>query len=209
MAETTAQTRALSHDRIVRAALAIADEDGLQAVTMRRVAASLDTAAMSLYRHVPNKDALLEAMADHVLAKLPNPDPAGAWQQEMHDFFLAFYDLMLEHPAVAHLTIEMVVTGPELTARGELVLACLLGAGLDEATVAQAITAFLWHAAGGALYAIARRNAKDGGRDERLRDLPRGAFPAVERVAPHLERDAGREHFEATLRHLIRGYEPA
>jgi AcrR family transcriptional regulator len=206
---TTSPGGQLSYDRIVHAALAIADEHGLEAVTMRRVAASLDTAAMSLYRHVPNKDALLEGMADHVLAQLPYPDPAGDWQNEIHGFFVAFHDLLLEHPAVAHVMIEMILAGPELTVRGELVLQSLFAAGVDERTAAQAITAFTWHTVGGALYAIARRNPRHEGRDARLQALPPGDFPAVTRVAPYLESDADRQHFEGALWHLIRGYEPA
>jgi AcrR family transcriptional regulator len=163
---------------------------------------------MSLYRHVPNKDALLELMADHVLAKLPYPDPAGEWREEMHSFFLAFHDLLLEHPAVAQVMIEMALAGPELSMRGESVLACLLGGGLDEATAAQAITAFTWHTVGGALYAIARRNPRHEDRGMRLQNLPPDQFPSVHRVVPYLASDASREHFSGALSHLIRGYEP-
>src|ERR1700722_18966156 len=97
----TDQNRAvpLSSVLIVDAALEIADEQGLEAVTMRAVGARLGAAAMSLYRHVPNKDALLELMADKVLAELPYPDPAGDWRQEIHTFYLVWRDLLLEHPA--------------------------------------------------------------------------------------------------------------
>jgi AcrR family transcriptional regulator len=202
------QTRSLSAERITEAALAVADSEGLGAVTMRKVAARLGTAAMSLYRHIPNKDALLEAMADRVLAELPYPDPSGDWQEELHAFFLAFHDLLLEHPAVAQVMIEMTLAGPELTARGELVLSCLLGGGLDEEAAAQAITACTWHTVGGSLYAIARRNPAHEDRSVRLAALPADRFPSVHRVAPYLADDASREHFAGALRHLIRGYEP-
>jgi TetR/AcrR family transcriptional regulator, tetracycline repressor protein len=198
----------LSAEAIVSAALEIADADGLEAVTMRNVGARLGTAAMSLYRHVPNKDALLELMADRVLADLPHLDPQGGWQSEMHAFFLKFHDLLLEHPAVAYVMVEMALAGPELSIRGEEVLACLLAGGLDEATAAQAITAFTWHTVGGSLYAIARRNPRHEDRTRRLQALPADRFPAVSRVAPYLANDASREHFSDALWHLIRGYEP-
>jgi AcrR family transcriptional regulator len=202
------QTRPLTVESIVEAALTIADAEGIEAVTMRRVGAQVGAAAMSLYRHVPNKDALLELMADHALALLPFPDPAGEWRGELHSFFLALRDVLLEHPAVAHVMVEMAIAGPEISLRGEQVLECLLEAGLDEQAAAQAITAFTWHAVGGALYAIARRNPEHEDRAMRLQLLPRERFPAVHRVAPFLARDASREHFEAALWHLIRGYEP-
>jgi AcrR family transcriptional regulator len=205
---TIDQSRPLSAEIIVAAALRIADAEGLQAVTMRKVGASLGAAAMSLYRHVPNKDALLELMADQVLAELPYPNPEGKWQDEIHAFFLAFHDLLLEHPAVAHVMIEMAIAGPELSLRGEQVLACLLGGGLDEATAAQAITAFTWHTVGGSMYAIARLNPQHEDRGVRLQSLPAEQFPSVHRVAPYLARDASRDHFAGALWHLIRGYEP-
>lgn len=206
---TTDQTRALSADSIVEAALQIADSEGLGAVTMRAIGARLGTAAMSLYRHIPNKDTLLELMADRVLAQLPYPDPEGEWQVEIHAFFLAFHDLLLEHPAVAQVMVEMTLAGPELSLRGEHVLACLLGGGLDEEAAAQAITALTWHTVGGALYAIARRNPQHEDRSVRLRSLPVERFPSVHRVAPYLAADASREHFAGALWHLIRGYEVA
>jgi TetR/AcrR family tetracycline transcriptional repressor len=198
----------LSADAIVQAALEIADAQGLDAVTMRAVGARLGAAAMSLYRHVPNKDALLELMADKVLAELPDPDPTGDWRAELHAFFLAFHDLLLEHPAVAYVMIEMALAGPELSMRGENVLACMLGAGFDEPAAAQMISAFTWHTVGGSLYAIARRNPAHEDRDLRLKNLPPEQFPSVHRVMPYLADDASREGFADALWHLIRGYEP-
>ena len=206
----TEQTRPvpLSAATIVAAAREIADEKGLEAVTMRAVGARLGAAAMSLYRHVPNKDALLELMADRVLAELPYPQPAGDWHTEIHAFYMRFHDLLLEHPAVAHVMIEMALAGPELSLRGENLLTCILGAGFDEPTAAQMISAFTWHTVGGSLYAIARRNPAHEDRDVRLRSLPAEQFPSVARVAPYLADDASREAFADALWHLIRGYEP-
>jgi len=205
----TQDSQALSVERIIDAALTIADRDGIEAVTMRAVGTSLGTAAMSLYRHVPSKDALLELMADRVLAELPHPDPAGDWREQIHGFFLAFHDLLLLHPAVARTMVEMTLAGPELSVRGENVLTCLLAGGLDEATAAQAITALTWQTVGGALYALARLNPAHEDRSIRLRTLPKEQFPSVYRVAPFLEEDASRDHFSGALRHLIHGYEPA
>ncbi len=206
--EVPGKTEPLSAERIVGAALEIASEQGIDAVSMRRVSSRLGASPMSLYRHVDSKDALLELMADHVLARLPYPDPAADWRDEIHGFFLALHDLLLEYPAVAHVMVEMALAGPELAVRGELVLASLLQGGLDEPSAAQAITALLWHTVGGSLYAIARSNPEHEDRGVRLDSLPADQFPSVRRVAPYLAEDAGREHFEATLRHLIQGFEP-
>jgi AcrR family transcriptional regulator len=200
-------TAPLSSAKIIAAALSIAGEQGLEAVSMRRVAARLGVAPMSLYRHVPSKEVLLELMADQVLATLPSPDPAGDWRAEIHGFFVAFHDLLLEHPAVAHIMVDAALAGPELTLRGERVLGCLLAGGLDEAAAAQAITALTWHTVGGSLYAIARRNPQHEDRSRRLAELDPEAFPSVQRVAPFLAQDASQAHFEATLWHLVHGFE--
>jgi TetR/AcrR family tetracycline transcriptional repressor len=204
---TNEPTTPLSSASIIAAALEIAGDHGIEAVSMRRVAARLDAAPMSLYRHVPSKDVLLELMADDVLATLPYPDPARDWREEIHSFFVAFHDLLLENPAVAHIMVDTALAGPEITLRGERVLGCLLAGGLGEAAAAQAITALTWHTVGGSLYAIARRNPQHEDRSARLAELDADAFPSVRRVAPYLAQDASQEHFEATLWHLVRGFE--
>jgi TetR/AcrR family tetracycline transcriptional repressor len=206
---TTNQTRPLTAEAIVEAALEVADADGIAAVTMRRVAGRLGVAAMSLYRHVPNKDALLELMADSVLGELPHPDPAGRWQDEMLQFWIAFHDLLLEHPAVAFVMLDVPVTGSELAVRGEAVLATLMRGGLDDASAAEALTSLTWYTVGGALYAIGRGDPKHVNLGTRLAQLPPDEFPSVRRAAPYLAADTTRENFISGLSHLLRGYEPA
>jgi AcrR family transcriptional regulator len=198
----------LSTEEIVGAALELADADGLEAVTMRAVGARLGAAAMSLYRHVPNKDTLLELMADQVLSELPHPDPAGRWQDEMLRFWIAFHDLLLEHPAVAFVMLDVPVAGSELAVRGEAVLATLMRGGLDDASAAEALTSLTWYTVGGALYAIGRGDPKHVNLGTRLAQLPLDDFPSVRRAAPYLAADTSRENFVSGLSHLIRGYEP-
>jgi AcrR family transcriptional regulator len=206
--DASAAPRPLSATAIIDTALELADEDGLQAVSMRKVAARLGVAAMALYRHVPNKDALLEQMADTVFAELPHPDPDGAWQEETHRFWTAFHDLLLEHPAIAYITLDFPVAGAELSVRGEEVLQTLMQGGLDDASAAEALVSLTWYTVGGALYAIGRSNPKHVNLGIRLEMLPADLFPSVKRAAPHLAADTSREHFTSGLTHLIRGYEP-
>lgn len=88
----------LTRDRIVRAAVAIADAEGLAAVTMRRLAVELDAAVMSLYRHVPGKDDLLVLMVDHVMgeARLPEPLPKG-WRARIEVLARLLWDVIKRH----------------------------------------------------------------------------------------------------------------
>jgi AcrR family transcriptional regulator len=201
-------TRSLSSDAIVRAALEIADADGLEAVTMRAVGARLGAAAMSLYRHVPNKEALLEQMADLTFADLPHPDPRGHWQAEMTAFWTAFHDLLLDHPAVAYVLVEIPLAGSELALRGEEVLATLMAGGLDDASAAEALVGLTWYTVGGALYAIGRSDPKHTSLGVKLAQLPQKQYPSVYRAVPHWLADTTRDYFVSGLEHLIRGYEP-
>ena len=80
---TMADRIPLSRERIITAAVAIVDAQGLEALSMRKLGASLGVEAMSLYNHVTNKDDVLDGVLDHVLREVPLPDPALAWDDQL------------------------------------------------------------------------------------------------------------------------------
>ena len=92
----------LSRDRVLRAAVAIADADGLEAVTMRRIGDALGAEAMSLYYHVANKNALLDGIVDVLMDELnavvDGDDASGGWKAAMRRRILTARQLMLRHP---------------------------------------------------------------------------------------------------------------
>jgi AcrR family transcriptional regulator len=90
---------ALDREQIVRAAIHIADADGLEAVTMRRVAQRLNTGAMSLYRHVPDKDALVSMMIETVLgdAMADQPWPSQGWRESLRAVAQSTWRLSRRH----------------------------------------------------------------------------------------------------------------
>jgi AcrR family transcriptional regulator len=89
----------LTEDRIVRAAAAMIERDGLAAVSMRRVATDLGVAPMSLYNHVPNKAALLDRVAEHIFAELRyTDDPAADWRDRGRALARAFRAMAHAHP---------------------------------------------------------------------------------------------------------------
>src|SRR6201986_2506177 len=96
-----------SREDVVRAAVAIADGDGLDAVTFRAVAARLGTGVMSLYNYVPDKQALVYDMVELVSAEVALPEPTGDWRADMHLVAGGQRDLAHRHPwmvtAVSHL----------------------------------------------------------------------------------------------------------
>jgi AcrR family transcriptional regulator len=89
--------RGLSRDEIVRAAIALADAEGLEAISMRRIARELRAGAMSLYWHVGSKEELLEAMRDSLESEVEIPDPSGDWRADLWTFAHRQRAGLLEH----------------------------------------------------------------------------------------------------------------
>lgn len=102
---TRTRREPLSRDRVLTSAVALADSEGLSAVTMRRLAASLGVEAMSLYHHLPGKDGLLDGLVETIVAEVGNavakiegPTSPERWQQVLRSRFLAAREVMLRHP---------------------------------------------------------------------------------------------------------------
>ena len=87
----------LGRDRLLQAAIAQADTGGLEAVSMRRLAEGLDVAPMALYRHVANKDDLIDGMIDVVFSEIDVPAAAGDWRGEMRQRAISVRDAMTRH----------------------------------------------------------------------------------------------------------------
>lgn len=122
----------LSEDAVVDAALEILKSEGLEAVTMRRVAAALDTGPASLYVYVAGREGLLQAMLDRIFAsvELEQPDPAG-WRAQVHRLLLRVRGALAAHPGIAATAIA---EPPKTEAAFRLVenmLGMLLAGGLD------------------------------------------------------------------------------
>ncbi|GAA2757696.1 TetR/AcrR family transcriptional regulator C-terminal domain-containing protein [Actinopolymorpha rutila] len=128
-----ATDRTLTTERVVEAAIAIADAEGVSAASMRRVAVDLGVATMSLYRHVRDKDDLLLRMMDAVLAASPLPaEPPDGWRPRLDLVARTLWTLFRRHPWLAP---TMSITRPQATPHAlpytEWVLAGLLAEGLD------------------------------------------------------------------------------
>jgi AcrR family transcriptional regulator len=125
----------LSRDRVLRAALELADGSGVEALTMRRLGEELGFEAMSLYRHVANKKDLLDGMLDLVLAEWQLPDGRGDWTEAIRTSARSVHDALRRHGWAAGL----LMTGSHMRPARLRYMECLLGrlgdAGFDaEAT---------------------------------------------------------------------------
>src|SRR5215475_12704925 len=125
---------ALSLARIVDAGVRVADTEGLDAVSMGRVAASLDTAPMSLYRHVSSKDELVRLMVDAAWGDSPGPlMPGENWRAGLSRWAWAFRAALQRHPWAGRIPISGLPIMPREIAWFEDALACMAGTGLTEA----------------------------------------------------------------------------
>lgn len=100
--QTTAmQPRApLSRDRVLRTAMALADRDGLGALSMRRLAGELGVEAMSLYYHVRNKEGILAGIADLALGEIESPTGTNDWKADVRRSAISYHETLLRHPWV-------------------------------------------------------------------------------------------------------------
>ena len=131
---------ALSRAAIVAAALAIADRDGLDAVSMRRVAEELDTGASALYVYIENRDDLLGAMFDHAMAPVAEAvAPDGDWRQRLAWLLLKSIVTASGHGGLARIALTTVPAGPNAAIMTKRVRDLLLEGGLPEATIPAAL----------------------------------------------------------------------
>lgn len=123
----------LSRERILRAALSVADRDGLDAVTMRRLARELDSGPMSLYRHVRDRDDLVDGVAQLVASEIEAPD-TDDWREYAREAARAVYWIGHIHPKVfGPLVARPTATrDPHMFAIVGGLLQRLVAGGLDE-----------------------------------------------------------------------------
>lgn len=121
----------ISRDAIVAAAIRLLDAEGLDALSMRRIAAELGTGAASLYWHVGSKDGLLDLVFDQIIGELEVPDPVpGQWREQLKDVARAQRAISLRHPSVVRISIGRIPMGPNALRYSERVLAVLRAGGL-------------------------------------------------------------------------------
>jgi AcrR family transcriptional regulator len=127
----------LSREQIVRAAIEIADAEGMEAVTMRRLATKLGAGAMSLYWHVPNKDDLLDLMLDAAFGEVELPERlSGDWRADLRLYAHAQRQALRRHSWLATFIAGRALPGPNVLRFGEFCLAAVDGLGLDVSTMA-------------------------------------------------------------------------
>jgi AcrR family transcriptional regulator len=121
----------LDPDKIVSAALAVADRHGLSGMTLRMVGAELGADPTAIYRHFSNKEALVVAMADRLFGEVVGAEYPGDWRQRFAALMFAVRAVYRARPALVDALANQPEESPSLIAVNELSVGCLLEAGLD------------------------------------------------------------------------------
>ena len=121
----------LSKERVLRQALALADKEGIDALSMRRLGRKLDAGTMSLYHHVGNKEELLDGMVDLVFAEIHLPESPGDWQAAMRAMAVSAREALARHPWAITLMESRTTPGPANLRHREAVTASLRRAGFS------------------------------------------------------------------------------
>lgn len=131
-AKTATRRRApLSRERVIEAALALVDEGGVEALSMRTVAAALGVEAMSLYRHVTGKDDLFLGIADRVLSEVEVPPPGTPWREAMRRRALSAREVFLRHPSASIVVESCATMTPSRLGYADAITGLLLADGFD------------------------------------------------------------------------------
>jgi AcrR family transcriptional regulator len=123
----------LTQDAIVQTAIRLLDQDGLDALSMRRIAEELDTGAASLYWHVGSKDGLLDLIFDHVIGEVevPKPEPE-AWQEQLKQVARGTRAVILRHRDIVRISIGRIPMGPNALRVSEGLFGILRAAGIPD-----------------------------------------------------------------------------
>jgi AcrR family transcriptional regulator len=128
----------LNRQIVLQTALELADRDGIDGLTMRKLAQELGIEAMSLYHHVANKVELQDGMIDLVFAQIDLPTPEANWKSAMRDRAISALKVLIAHPWAVGLMESGTAPGPANLRHHNAVLACLRANGFSVAATAHA-----------------------------------------------------------------------
>lgn len=121
----------LNRQRIIETAILLADEGGIERLSMRLLARTLHVEAMSLYNHIANKDALLDAMVDTVIGRIDLPAAGQDWRSQMRQRALSAYSVFRRHAWAPPLVVGRMNVGPAMLAYIDATLGSLHAAGFS------------------------------------------------------------------------------
>jgi AcrR family transcriptional regulator len=188
---------------VIEAALAVADTEGVEAVTMRRLAEALHVHPTSLYNHLPTKEAILDGMSDALIGEAGIPATFASWADWVQAMAAGLRDVARAHPGAFLVLAERAATGPFASAVSEAALDAFRRAGFTPAQASEAVSAVSLALLGVALNECPP-TAPFTGSDPR--ELPADQYPRIAEavaVAPELGNSDG--VWELVVESLIAG----
>ena len=212
----------LTRDLIVETALRLLDRDGLDGVSMRRVAEELGTGAASLYAHVANKEELLDLVHDRVLAEIviPDPDP-DHWQDQLREVGMQMYRVYGVHRDIAAVNLANIPTTPNALRAAERVFAIMLAGGVPPKAAAWSLDRMALYITADAYEGsiLAKRQKESGlpmdefiesfvgGVRDYYASLPPDQFPMLTKHLGEMADGSSIERFQFGLDMIIRSLE--
>jgi AcrR family transcriptional regulator len=205
-------TRRLTRAIVVQEALAVLDEGGFEALTIRRLADRLGVVPMAAYRHVNNKDDLTEAVLDLAVSKVPLPHADVGWRDGLRQLAHAIRDTILQHPGIITPLVSKPALGPSSLLLAEFGFGVMRSAGFDETHTIRSVNAIVTYTIGFAALEVPRRMAgfaADGGGLTALEvsfdELPADTFPHTIALRPAPAELVSDQQFDYGLERLLDG----
>ena len=129
--EPARERATLTRQRVLEAAVELADRDGLESVSMRRLGQELGIEAMSLYTHVRSKGDLLDGMTDVVMGQIPAVEAGGDWKAALRSSILGARGVLLRHPWAPDVIETRTAPGPAILRQYDTVMGIMRGGGLS------------------------------------------------------------------------------
>jgi AcrR family transcriptional regulator len=129
--ESAERRETLTRQRVLEAAVELADRHGIESVSMRRLGQELGVEAMSLYTHVRSKDDLLDGMVEVVMGHVPGVDMRGGWKAALRTAILGARRVLLRHPWTPNVIETRVAPGPSMLRQYDAVMGILRGGGFS------------------------------------------------------------------------------
>lgn len=206
---------ALSREVIVESAMRLLDREGIDAVTMRRVAQELDTGPASLYVYIDNRDHLLALLLDRAMGEIElPPETAGDWRARALQLVQNGVETLTQRRGLAFISLATIPVGPNALAASEYMLSLLLAGGIDPATAAWGVDLIALYVNAFAAEQTMYLSRQEQGQtqagylakvDEAFAALPPETFPHMLAMRSLLLAGSGEERFTWSIQVILNG----
>ncbi|WP_369263239.1 TetR/AcrR family transcriptional regulator C-terminal domain-containing protein [Streptomyces sp. R35] len=200
----------LTRDKVIAAAVTMIDRDGPDSFSLRKLATELGVEAMSLYNHVPNKEALLDGVAEALLAEVDfSASDTGSWQDRVRAHATAFRATALRHPKAFSLVLTRPTKSPAALETIRSALAGFTGLGLPPEEAVHALRSYAAYIVGTIMrelgHAISLGTWDPGHAQERIEEITATGDPLLTAAAPYLAVGDHDAEFDYGIELLIAG----